>query len=134
MNEINTKDSLEKILLRKRIEPIEVILENLNDGAKDYAARRYSLLIKIYEFNRSYCGELTPIYIDFLVRHLASVKMNMPVHYRLQEITDKQTSLQTGVKITGITPDLMAWQSISDYLTQLDNVFRFVGIEKPTPD
>jgi len=137
MNEINTKDSLEKIKLERNIAPLVAVLNTINDGegsTETDAARAYGLLMKIYEFHRDYCGVMATIYVDFLVRRLASVKMNLPVHYRLQEITDKQTSLQTGVEIKGMTPDLMAWQSISDYLSQLDDIFRFNRMEKPTRD
>lgn len=133
--EINSKDLVEKKKLDEQLAPLKEELDKINDGegstAAD-AAHAYAVAMKMYNLELKYCELMTPIYTDFLNRHLVSVKTNLPVCYRLQEITDQLTAAQTGVKIDEIAPDLIALDSISRYLTLLKEAFRFAPMEKPT--
>jgi hypothetical protein len=135
LDEFNSKVQIEKKKLDEQLSPLLEELDKINDGegsTEADAAHSYALRIKVYNLKLKYCELMTPIYIDFLNRNLISVKSNLPVRYRLQEITDQLTSAQTGVKIEGVPSDLMALDSITHYMTLLGDVFRFSPGDKPT--
>jgi hypothetical protein len=135
LEEINQKAAEERLKLDVQLAPLIKESEKINDGegstAAD-AARGYAFALKIYELRLKFCELMTPFYTDFLSRRLLSVKINLPNHYRLQEITDNLTAEQTGIKKGKMTPDLMALESISRYMTLLADLFRFSPGDKPT--
>ena len=135
LDEINLKAADESKKLGVQLEPLLEESRKINDGegstAAD-AAHGYALALKMYDLKLKYCELMTPLYTDFLTRRLLSVQANLPVRYRLQEITDDLTAAQTGVNKGKIAPDLMALDSISGYLTLLADLFRFHPGEKPT--
>jgi len=133
--EFNSKVQIERKKLDEQLAPLEEEARTINDGegsTEADVAHSYALNMKRYNLELKYCELMTPLYIDFLNRCLVSVKANLPARYRLQEVTVELNTAQNGVKIEGIPPDMMALVSITNYMTLLDDVFRFAPMGKPT--
>ena len=135
LEEINKKDSVEKKRLNEQLAPLQVEADKYLGvlgvtGAN--AAKSYAIALKMYNLRLAYCELMTPLYIDLLKRRLVSVKANFILRYRLQEITDELTAAQTGAKDEKVEPDMMALDSVSRYLTSLEQVFKYSPGDKPT--
>ena len=74
---------------------------------------------------------MTPLYIDLVNRRLVAVKADLPLRYRLQEVTDELNAAQAGVKNEKIVPDMMALDSVYRYLIFLGDVFKYSPGDKP---
>jgi len=129
LDEINKKDSVEIKRLREQLAPLEVEADKfvgvMGEAATAGASQSDKIAMKMYNLRLKYCEVMTPLYIDLVNRRLVAVKANLPIRYRLQEVTDQLTAAQTGVKIEGIAPDLLALDSVYRYLIFLGDAFKY---------
>jgi hypothetical protein len=135
LDEINKKDSLEKKRLNEQLAPLQVEADKfmgvMGESATAGASQSDAIALKMYNLSLKYCEIMTPLYIDLLNRRLVSVKANLPLQYRLQEVTDELTAAQTGVKNGKVAPDIMALESVFRYVTFLGDVFKYTPGDKP---
>jgi len=134
LDEINQKDSVEKKMLNELLAPLQIEAEKYLGvlgvtGAE--AAKAHANAMKMYNLRLRYCQTMTPLYIDLVNRRLVAVKANLPLRYRLQEVTDELTAIQTGAKNEKVAPDMMALDSVYRYITFLGNIFKYHPGEKP---
>lgn len=131
LDEINKKDSVEKKRLNEQLAPLEVEADKfvgvMGEATTAGASQSDIIAMKMYNLRLKYCELMTPLYIDLVNRCLVSVKANLPLRYRLQEVTDELTAAQTGVKNGKVAPDLMALDSVYRYLIFLGDVFKYRG-------
>ncbi len=134
LDEINKKDSVEKKMLNELLAPLQIEAEKYLGvlgvtGAE--AAKAHANAMKMYNLRLRYCQTMTPLYTDLVNRRLVAVKANLPLRYRLQEVTDELTAIQTGTKNEKVAPDMMALDSVYRYITFLGSVFKYHPGEKP---
>jgi hypothetical protein len=97
IKEIELADTLESRLLKARLHPIEAKMReiNLGEGSTHADALRWEALSKqAYEQEVKYCEKMSPIWIDYINRHLAYVKKIIPMLREVQEIENKLGEIQ----------------------------------------
>jgi hypothetical protein len=127
LDEINQKDTIE----RKRLNELLAPLEAEANSTSISEARLKAIALQMYSLRLRYCQIMTPLYVELVNRRLVIVKANLPLKYRLQEVSDELTAIQTGAKNEKVAPDLMALDSVYRYITFLGNVFKYYPGEKP---
>ena len=137
LKEMNSKDSIEKIRLDKLLEPLKEEFDdiNLGEGSEEADwAHALAVRIKMWGHQRTYCLKMTSVYVDILTQYRVALEANLSDHYRLQEITDELMQMQTGTTVKMVAPDLMAFESLSEYVTMLRDLFQFYPGEEPNND
>jgi predicted transcriptional regulator len=128
LDEINQKDTVESKRLNELLAPLEAEA----NATTISEARLNAITLQMYSLRLKYCQIMTPLYVDLVNRRLVIVKANLPLKYRLQEVADELTAVQTGAKNEKVAPDLMALDSVYRYIIFLGNVFKYYPGEKPT--
>ncbi|MDD2491665.1 MAG: hypothetical protein PHV12_05675 [Bacteroidales bacterium] len=97
MKEIELRDTIESRALKARLQPIISQMReiNLGEGSTRADAQRWESLSKqAYNQEVKFCEKMSPMWIDYIVKHLAYVKKIIPMLREAQEIENKIGEIQ----------------------------------------
>ena len=80
---------------------------------------------KIEAEKTKYCSAFSPKCLSILRRYESFTKSSLPAYYRLETISNRLTEIQAGIPYN-TEPGGMGIERVSEYLSQLSGIFRYV--------
>jgi len=130
MQELIKKDSIELIILKEGLKPLEAELNGVPGPSEE---RAHQLNMEIRSKWGAYCSRITPLYIKICQDAYQALFLNMADYDRLEEITNTLNSQITGVQMPYESQGLMQLEAVKSYASLLLNVFNY-GARQGTPN
>jgi len=124
MAELDKEDSAATRILNSQLDPLLKRL-NRDPGPSDEEAR--SIRRQIVQFQKSYCGKLTPHLVMILKDALADLPKLLPDYERAEQISAELNKTQLGKEHGFTSPGLMQLEAVQGYGNKLRGIFKFAN-------